>query len=328
MKNMAEWTEGRVPMKDRMRERRKRMAAAAVLLTVFGGLLALATVFDLQVSYLLAAPNLVEGRYFSTNFFCNLVEVAAMAPIWGFATFAACILTVYSHHRSGPGRSLRVFFFGLSVFTGTFFLRDMMKYLLQITDREYIMEQTWFNTLMTAFGLLVTALVLKLAGSRIQAHMEVLLPFALAIVGSCCCFLFVELIKNPVGRMRFRAMHYIGDYSYYTPWYRISDAGQMLSGLGLDRDCFKSFPSGHTFSGSMACLMMLFPDLFRSWRTKRRKTLAYAVPIAYTMAVAFFRVAAGAHFCSDVLVGGTMGVVAVQFFRWLFLCRLREKFWS
>ena len=87
MKNMAEWTEGRVPMKDRMRERRKRMAAAAVLLTVFGGLLALATVFDLQVSYLLAAPNLVEGRYFSTNFFCNLVEVAAMAPIWGFATF-------------------------------------------------------------------------------------------------------------------------------------------------------------------------------------------------------------------------------------------------
>ncbi len=70
---------------------------------IFGGLLALATIFDLQVSFLLATPNLVEGRYFSTNFCCNLVEVAAMAPIWGFATFAACILTVYAHHRTGPG---------------------------------------------------------------------------------------------------------------------------------------------------------------------------------------------------------------------------------
>lgn len=313
-------------MTDQMRERRKYIAVVSFLLT-FAGLLALATAFDLRVSFMLAAPNLAEGRYFSTNFFCNLVEVAAMAPIWGFATFAACILTVYMHHRKGPGRSLQVFFFGLSVFTGTFFLRDMMKYLLQITDREAVMEQVWFNALMAAFGLLVTALVLTLAGGRIQAHMEVLLPFALAIVGSCCCFLFVELIKNPVGRMRFRAMHYIGDYSYYTPWYQVSDARRQLGSLGFDRDYFKSFPSGHTFSGSMACLMMLFPDLFESWKTKGRKALSCVVPIVYTGMVAFFRVAAGAHFCSDVLVGGTMGFAAVQFFRWLFLYRLRRKFW-
>ncbi len=306
-------------------KRRKYMVAAAFLL-IFGGLLALATVFDLQVSFLLASPNLVEGRYFSTNFFCNLVEVAAMAPIWGFATFAACILTVFSHHRTGPGQCLQVFFFGLSVFTGTFFLRDMMKYLLQITGREAVMDQIWFNALMAAFGLLVTILILALAGERIQAHMKVLLPFALAIVGSCCCFLFVELIKNPVGRMRFRAMHYIGDYSYYTPWYQVSDARRQLGSLGFDRDYFKSFPSGHTFSGSMAYLMILFPDLFRSWQTRRRKVLSYVVPIAYTGTVAFFRVAAGAHFFSDVLVGGTMGFVAVQFFRYLFLHRLREKF--
>lgn len=309
-----------------MADRRKHIAAAAWFALLFGGLLTLATVFDLQVSFILAAPNLAEGRYFSTNFFCNLVEVVAMAPIWGFATFAACVLTVYAHHRTGPGRWLQVFFFGLSVFAGTSFLRDMMKYLLQITDREDVMEQIWFNALMWAFGLLVTVLVLALAGGRIQAHMGALLPFALVIVSSCCCFLFVEMIKNPVGRMRFRAMHYIGDYSYYTPWYRVSDARQQLGSLGFDRDYFKSFPSGHTFSGSMACLMIPFPDLFRSWQTRRRKALSYIIPIAYTGTVAFFRVAAGAHFFSDVLVGGTMGFVAVQFFRYLFLHRLGEKF--
>lgn len=309
-----------------MADKRKHIAAAAGLLLLFGGLLALATVFDLQVSFALAAPNLAEGRYFSTSFLCNLVEVVAMAPIWGFATFAACILTVYLHHRTGVARYLSVLFFGLSVFTGSSLLRDMMKYLLQILDRETVMEQTWFKALMAAFGLLVTVLVLALAGGWIHAHMRQLLPFALAVVCSCCCFLFVELIKNPVGRMRFRAMHYIGDYSYFTPWYRVSDARAQLGSLGFDRDYFKSFPSGHTFSGSMACLVMLLPDLFKSLQTGKRKALSYAIPIAYTVTVAFFRVAAGAHFFSDVLVGGSMGFLAIQFFRYLFLHRLWEKF--
>lgn len=309
-----------------MADKRKHIAAAVGLLVLFGGLLALATVFDLQVSFALAAPNLAEGRYFSTSFLCNLVEVVAMAPIWGFATFAACILTVYLYHRAGVARYLSVLFFGLSVFTGSSLLRDMMKYLLQILDRETVMEQTWFKALMAVFGLLVTVLVLALAGRRIQAHMRQLLPFALAVVCSCCCFLFVELIKNPVGRMRFRAMHYIGDYSYYTPWYRVSDARAQLGSLGFDRDYFKSFPSGHTFSGSMACLMMLLPDLFKSLQTGKWKALSYAIPIAYTVTVAFFRVAAGAHFFSDVLVGGSMGFLAIQFFRYLFLHRLWGKF--
>ena len=268
-----------------MADKRKHIVAVAGLLVLFGGLLALATVFDLQVSFALAAPNLAEGRYFSTSFLCNLVEVVAMAPIWGFATFAACILTVFFHHRAGVARYLSILFFGLSVFTGSSLLRDMMKYLLQILDRETVMKQAWFKALMAAFGLLVTVLVLALAGKWIQAHMRQLLPFALAVACSCCCFLFVELIKNPVGRMRFRAMHYIGDYSYFTPWYRVSDARAQLGSLGFDRDYFKSFPSGHTFSGSMACLVMLLPDLFGSLQTGKRKALSYAIPIAYTVTV-------------------------------------------
>lgn len=309
-----------------MTDRRKHIVAATVLLLGFGGLLALATVFDLQVSFALAAPNLAEGRYFSTSFLCNLVEVVAMAPIWGFATFAACVLTIFFRNRSDTGRYLWPLFYGLSIFAGASLLRDMMKYLLQILDREAVMGQIWFKVLMAAFGAAAATLVLALAGNWIQAHMRQLLPFALAIICSCCCFLFVELIKNPVGRMRFRAMHYIGDYSYYTPWYRVSGAREQLGSLGFDRDYFKSFPSGHTFSGSMIYLVILLPDLFEKLRIRKWKVLSYVVPIAYTGLVAFFRVAAGAHFFSDVLVGGTMGFVAVQFFRYLFLYRLWEKF--
>lgn len=309
-----------------MADNRKRFAAVGCFILIFGGLLALATVYDLQVSFILAAPNLAADRYFSTSFLCNLVEVAAMAPIWGFATFAASILVVYFHHKSGAARGLQYLFFGLSVFAGRSLLRDMMKYLLQILDRETIMEQLWFELSMAAFGLLVTSLILALAGGWIRAHMRQLLPFALAVICSCCCFLFVELIKNPVGRMRFRAMHFIGDYSYYTPWYQVSSARTQLGSLGFDRDYFKSFPSGHTFSGSMAYLVIMLPDLFKGLQTRKGRVLSYAVPIAYTGFVAFFRIAAGAHFFSDVLVGGTMGFLAVQLFRYIFLYRLRERF--
>lgn len=311
-----------------MSKKNRQYVAVGTFLLIFGGLLALATAYDLQISFLLASPNLIPGRYFSTSFPCNLVEVAAMAPIWGFATFAASILVVYLHHRGGAARGLALVFFGLSVFAGSSFLRDMMKYLLQILGREEMMKQIWFKLAMAAFGLVATVLILALAGEWIQAHMRQMLPFALAIICSCCCFLFVELIKNPMGRMRFRAMHYIEDYSYYTPWYQVSGARAQLGSLGFDRDYFKSFPSGHTFSGSMAYLVILLPDLFERLQTRKWRMLSYVVPVAYTGLVAFFRVAAGAHFLSDVLVGGTMGFLAVQFFRWLFLYRLRRKFWS
>lgn len=309
-----------------MSNKNKHFIAAGAFVLIFGGLLALATIFDLRVSFILASPNLVPDRYFSTNFMCNLVEVAAMAPIWGFATFAAAVLTVFFRRQGGPARLLQILFFGLSVFAGASLLKDMMKYLLQIQGREEIMKQTWFSLLMAAFGLLVTALILGLAGGWIEAHMRQLLPFALAIICSCCCFLFVELIKNPMGRMRFRAMHFIDDYSYYTPWYQVSSARAQLGGLGFDRDYFKSFPSGHTFSGSMIYLVILLPDLFRGLQTRKWKVLSYVVPVAYTGFVAFFRIAAGAHFFSDVLVGGTMGFLAVQLFRYIFLYRLRERF--
>ncbi len=235
-----------------MWDKNKPLLAIGGFVLIFGVLLALASVFDFQISQILAAPNLREGQYFSASFMSSLVEVTAMVPIWGAATFAACVLTVYFQQKAGASRYLWLLFYGLSVFAGASLLRDMMKYLLQILGRERILGQPWFTALTAVFGLAAATLILKLAGRQIRVHMAQMLPFALAVICSCCCFLFIELIKNPVGRMRFRAMHLIGDYSYYTPWYQISSAREQLSGLGLDGDYFKSFPSGHTFCASMS----------------------------------------------------------------------------
>lgn len=308
-----------------MTSRKRQAVSAAGFLAVFGALLALATRFDLEVSHMLADRNLAASRYFSTSILCNLVEIVGMAPIWIAATFAAAVLTVYFHSKKGGIRHLSVFFFVLTAAVSALLLRDMLKYSLMIAGREALLNAPWMIAVLAAFGLTVSGLLFKLAGDRIRKNMGLLLPFALAVVCACCCHLWIEVIKNPMGRMRFRAMHLIGDYSWFTPWYQPSGARELLAGQSLLRDYFKSFPSGHTYAASMSYLLILFPDLFQKWKTGRRKVLSYVIPVAYTGFVAFFRIAAGAHFFSDVLVGGTMGYVAVQVFRYVFLYRLRAR---
>lgn len=300
---------------------RKQMLFIIGTAGIFGILLALATAFDLQVSHLLADRNLTAGRYYSDNFLCNLVEIAGAWPIWTAAVFAASVLTVYFRAGKGIRKALSSLFFLLSTTAAALLLRDGLKYALRIYEREELLEGpgTWLVSLV--FGLAVAAAVLKLTGKWMERNLQRLLPFALAIVCSCCCYFLIELIKSPMGRMRFRGMHLLGDDSCFTPWYQKSAARELLADSGLAKDCFKSFPSGHTFSAGMSYILIMLPDVFPQLGTRKGKILCCVMPVFYTGFVGFFRIAAGAHFFSDVLVGGTLAYVAVMIFRYLFLGR-------
>lgn len=308
-----------------MPNKKKQMLSIAGFVGVFGVLLALATVFDLQVSHILADGNLTAGKYYSGNLLCNIVEIAGAWPIWSAAVFAASVMTVYFDTKKGAGRIFEVFFFCLSALSAMLLLRDGLKYAFRIYGREKLLDGpgTWLVSL--AFGLVAAALVLKLAYRRIRQNLDSLLPFALAIICSCCCYFIIEIIKSPMGRMRFRGMHLLGDYSCYTPWYRASAARELLADRSLVKDCFKSFPSGHTFSAGMSYILIMLPDVFPRFGTKKGKILSYVIPVCYTGFVGFFRIAAGAHFFSDVLVGGTLAYLGVQIFRYVFLCRNKVK---
>lgn len=308
-----------------MSNKKKQLLCIVGLLGVFGVLLALATMFDLQVSHILADGNLAADRYYSVNLLCNIVEIAGAWPVWAAAVFAASVMTVYFDVKKGAGRIFEVFFFCLSTSAAMFLLRDGLKYAFRIYGREELLDGpgTWLVSL--AFGLVAAALVLKLAYGRIKQNLDSLVPFALAIICSCCCYFIIEIVKSPVGRMRFRGMHLLGDYSYFTPWYQVSAARELLAGSSLVKDCFKSFPSGHTFSAGMSYIFIMLPDVFPKLKTGKGKILSYVIPVCYTGFVGFFRIAAGAHFFSDVLVGGTLAYLAVQIFRYVFLYRRGQK---
>ena len=112
----------------------------------------------------------------------------------------------------------------------------------------------------------------------------------------------IEGMKYLWGRVRFRDLLAAGSYDAFTPWYKIN---------GINGN--KSFPSGHTAGAGMSYLMMAFPYLSEKW--KKRKTLCFAIPLIYTSVVAFTRLIMGAHYLSDVAMGGIVSfTIVIAFF--------------
>ena len=109
----------------------------------------------------------------------------------------------------------------------------------------------------------------------------------------------VEIVKAFWGRVRFRDLLKAGSFDAFTQWY-------MPNGINGN----KSFPSGHTGGASMSYLIMMFPFINRE-KWLKRSWLCFLVPFVFTSTVAFTRLVVGAHYLSDVTMGGTIGFITV-----------------
>ena len=110
--------------------------------------------------------------------------------------------------------------------------------------------------------------------------------------------MIIESVKIIWGRVRFRDLLAAGSYDAFTSWHRPNGANGH-----------KSFPSGHTSGAGMSYLLMLLPYL--SEKLRKRKTLLFAAAFIYTGIVAFTRLVMGAHYLSDVTVGGAVSFTCV-----------------
>ena len=116
----------------------------------------------------------------------------------------------------------------------------------------------------------------------------------IAFVGLGVCGLgtgLTNLMKMLWGRVRFRSMTV--PYSDFTPWY-------ILNGSNGNH----SFPSGHTNSAGSSYLLMLLPLV--SEKCRKHKTALFMTAFIYTSTVALTRLVMGAHYLSDVTIGGTI----------------------
>lgn len=143
-------------------------------------------------------------------------------------------------------------------------------------------------------------LVALLAGSLIPRELMNKLRAAawIGVLVMAAQLLCVEGLKYLWGRVRFRDLLAAGNYDAFTSW---------LHPNGINGN--KSFPSGHTAGAGMSYLMMLLP--FCTDRFQGKERACFLLPFVYTSLVAFSRLIMGAHYLSDVVVGGAISFTIV-----------------
>lgn len=125
--------------------------------------------------------------------------------------------------------------------------------------------------------------------------------FTAAVIGvgvMTAQLLTVDIMKNLWGRVRFRDLLSSGSYDGFTAWFVING-----------KNGNKSFPSGHTAGAGMSYLLMLLP--FIDKKREKYRAVYFWCPFIYTSAVALTRLVMGAHYLSDVTVGGVIAFSCV-----------------
>jgi len=306
-----------------MSKGKKYLIHISLFLVIFIGLLLLGTFYDLEISKLLAGNDLEVGAYYSTNIFGRFFEYFGSYPIFIFG-FLACLIFMHKiYHLDSKWKYLSLFFIILMVIISYWGIKDTVKYYCQNHEIINVYQNIITKIILWGVGIVVTGVSVFFYRKVDVEKNNKLINFAFVIVCTCLFYVAIELIKGPMGRMRFRAMNSIGDFSYFTNWYVASNAKELVASMGYNvvNDGFKSFPSGHTFSAGISYVLICMPYLFKKYNTRKWHIIWYIIPICFTGLVGLSRIIVGAHFLSDVLVGGTIAYIAAEIFKYLFIVR-------
>ena len=164
---------------------------------------------------------------------------------------------------------------------------------------DYVSRRLFADTAFrTGYGILYglgTALLLLLALRLITIPERLVKPLVLiAVIGICSYGVssgIINLMKALWGRVRFRDL--TEGYEAFTAWYVIN------GNTGAH-----SFPSGHTGSAGVTYFLLFLPFVSEKWQ--KRASLCFGAAFTYTTLVAATRLIMGAHYLSDVTVGGTI----------------------
>ena len=342
--------------------RKKTIVGVFLFVAIFSTLAALASIYDLQVSQKLTAGHLTQGSYYANrDFFFGLVlEAFGSFPIWiAIASFGAILYTnamnrtLFTYKKEISAKkddtlTIIVAFIGIcAVIGGIYFLfADTFKYFMKYAMNKPIAKTSAYYGVNIALSLIVSPLFVKYFENMDKDMIKSLKTIAWIIAVALVTRIFIEGIKLPIGRMRYRAMNSLSGvdnpFSYFTPWY-VMNGGRELTDIFVAGqlgsiptweygDACKSFPSGHTFAAGMSYVIICLPDIIKKWDNVVGRALCWIIPILFTGLVAISRIMVGAHYFSDVLFGGTIVFLGVMIGREIFIfkgahfkCFMKDK---
>ena len=301
---------------------KKQWLYVVICIAVFGALLALATAYDYQISKTFA--DLEDGQFFSNNVFGKFIEVIGSFPIY-YMIALALFAIAYNYQRVDKHwLKLTIFFvcIGGALLATYIGVDDCMD---DFADHSvaYLNWAEGFKFLL-CFGIAIVFYVptFYVFNQLSPSTHRKLLIWAIVVLGMVAISqILIYILKPLAGRLRYRGMSILGEEYSFVPWYSFNGSvdkeavllanpellvyGEEVA-LDLIKDAFRSFPSGHTASAAAVYGFLYLPFCIDKFNNKKAKILLNVLTVAFTGLIAIGRIVVGAHYFSDVLVGGTI----------------------
>ncbi len=268
-------------MKPTTKKKTVKLGASAVLATG----ITLASRFDLAISSALSGLAQTENVFtLSVPKFAALLEIIGE---WAPSLLAATSVLIVGQESEDiyPENDMtaKISSFVPATALMAYATTKTMEYL------KYPVSGALSAALIAALSFAVTAMLYLLIGKiPDDIRKKIFLPAAYTLAASCAVLMTVSVIKTLWGRVRLRELVNMNSLEDYTPWYYPN----FFSGS-------HSFPSGHT---AHATLLLMLPKWFSGKGEKFRPALTVLCS-GFIILMAFSRLAAGAHFLSDILFG-------------------------
>ncbi len=279
-----------------------RIGGAAIFATG----ITLASRFDLAISSALSGLTTDGGTFkLSVPKFASLLEIIGE---WAPSMLAATSLLIVSHHHGNSEKAHAKAVKRASVIPAA----GLVAYASAKTAQYLKLPLNKIGGVMLAALSFVIAALMYLAVGKIpqKARERLHFPAAYTLAASIGVLSSVSAIKTIWGRARLRELVDRGSLEDFTPWY----IPKFFSGS-------YSFPSGHT---AHATLVMMLTTWLYGVGEKFRGAVS-VLCYGFIVLMAFSRLAAGAHYLSDVLFGFMIAISIVEVAKAKLDKRLRES---
>ena len=178
------------------------------------------------------------------------------------------------------------------------------------SGREFFGINGFYNAINPMFGYLIIlpvevgiAILGYVIAKKSDNNKLWIVYFVIAVAFLIALVAGVTLFKSIFHRPRFRAIMTSGISGLdYHAWYSPCTNYKDFIAAGVNKDNFKSFPSGHAGTASAFMMFMIYLPYINSGYKKYQIPLFYGGFI-WLVLIAFSRMYVGAHFLSDVSMG-------------------------
>lgn len=326
----------------------KTIISICLFVVLFVALVLVATYCDFEISKILTKNALKPGEYLADDLYGVVGEAIGTSPIYillGVCTAILCWFFAKNFKDKKWGVALAVIFGLVGTVAWWYYIKDIMKYILEHAANEIgsagadvyeFRHNAAVVTCQVLVALTIQALtVLALRPLKAETLKKLVWWVVAALAACVLANILIIIVKDPVGRMRFRAINSsVGQNLIdanlvpgFTRWYvRNGQPDEAIINMFVAKypgasDAFKSFPSGHTCAAGMSYALIMLPDVVDFKHKKAGKIACWVTPIVITMLVAISRIVVGAHYMSDVTFGGTFAFVSFIIMREIFICK-------